>query len=233
MGREDFYTTENNKARSESASEALKLGDRTLQSWVGHPKIRIVKPKDSVDEKINEVLNIINDLLNKKQVKRQEKYSVDLKKTDLNYVRENGKVASIEQTYLLADEGTEKRVRKVLFNGSVSYVLSVYKLQEDGSKVIIFEKQIDESMYKSLLEFKDDKYDVINKKRYYFTYDGEYFYLDIFADNNEIGILEINVLENEVVRIPEFIATIENVTRNESYYNKRIALKKGKRLKKK
>ena len=233
VGREDFYTTENNKARSESASEALKLGDRTLQSWVGHPKIRIVKPKDSVDEKINEVLNIINDLLNKKQVKRQEKYSVDLEKTDFNYIRENGKVANIEQTYLLADEGTEKRVRKVLFNGSVSYVLSVYKLQEDGSKVIVFEKQIDESMYKSLLEFKDDKYDVINKKRYYFTYDGEYFYLDIFANNNEIGILEINVLENENVRIPEFIATIENVTRNESYYNKKIALKKGKRLNKK
>ena len=233
VGREDFYTTENNKARSESVGEALKLGDRTLHSWVGHPKIRIVKPKDTVDEKINEVLNIINDLLDKKQVKRQEKYSVDLKNTDLDYIKSNSKVAEIEQTYLVSDDNVEKRLRKVRFNDSVSYVLSVYKEQEDGSKVIVLEKQLDESIYNSLLDFKDSKYDVISKKRYYFTYDGEYFYLDVFLNNNEIGILEINVMENEVVKIPSFVAALENVTRNDKYYNREIALKKGKKLEKK
>lgn len=233
VGREDFYTTENNKARSESVTEALKLGDRTLQSWVGHPKVRIVKPKDTVEEKINEVLNIINDLFNKKQVKRQEKYSVDLGKTELDYITSKGKEALIEQTYLLATEGVEKRLRKITFNDSVSYILSVYKQLEDGSRVIVLEKQLDESIYKSLLEFKDPKYEVIEKKRYYFTYDGEYFYLDIFNNNDEIGILEINVMENEDVKIPDFITVIENVTKNESYYNRGIALKKGKVLEKK
>ena len=232
VGREDFYTTENNKARSESVNEALKLGNKTLQSWVGHPKIRIVKPKDTVDEKINEVLNIINSLLDKKQVKRQEKYSVDLTRTDLNFILDNSKVAEIEQTYLVASDNVEKRLRKIVFNDSVSYVLSVFKVEKDGSKVIVLEKQLDQSIYESLLDFKDDKYDIIKKKRYYFTYDGEYFYLDIFGNNNEIGILEINVMENEVVRIPEFIATLENVSRNESYFNKGIALKKEKELKK-
>ena len=120
-----------------------------------------------------------------------------------------------------------------MFNGSTSYVFSVYKLLANGEKAIIFDKQVDESIYNSLLEFKDERYDKIVKRRYYFAHNGEYFYLDVFANNNEIGILEINVLENEVVMIPEFISAIDNVTRDESYYNKMIALKERKELKKK
>ena len=231
VGREDFYTTENNKARSESVDEALNLGNKTLQSWVGHRKVRIVKPKDTIDEKINEVLNIINELIDKKEVKRQEKYSVDLSRTDLDYVYKNSKVATIEQVYLDSEESEEKRLRRIVFNDSVSYVFSVYKKLTNGEKVIVFEKHIDEATYNALMEFRNKKYGIIKKKRYYFAYDGEYFYLDIFADNKDIGILEINVMKDEVINIPEFIATIENVTRNESYYNKMIAFREGKRIK--
>lgn len=233
VGREDFYTTANNAARSEGVNEALALGEKTLNSWVGHQRVRIVQPKDTMEEKINEVLNIINDLLDKKQVKRQEKYSVDLKETNLQYIREHGKEAIIEQTYLQSEPGIEKRLRKVTFNDSVSYLFSVYKYLANGEKVIVFEKQVDKKIYDSLLEFKDDRYDTIHKTRYYFTYNGEYFYLDIFANNNDIGVLEINVLKDEVVMIPEFVAAIDNVTRDESYYNKVIALKERKELKKK
>ena len=233
VGREDFYTTENNKARSESASEALKLGDTTLKCWLGHKLVKIVLPKDTIEEKTNEVLNIINELLKEKQVKRQEKYSVDLRNSDLEKVREIGKAMQIEQTYLSSDDSTEKRIRKVSFNDCVSYIFTVFKKLNDGSKVIVSEKQIDKKLYDNLMEFRDSKYESIRKIRYYFCYQGEYFNLDIFEDGQDIGILEINVGEDEKVVTPDFISVLEKVSENELYFNKNIARKKGQKLEKK
>lgn len=233
VGREDFYTTDNNKARAENVSEALKLGDATLKCWLGHKKVKIVLPKDTIEEKTSEVLNTINDLLKEKQVKRQEKYSVDLSSSDLDNIRTIGKAMHIEQTYLCSDESVEKRIRKVSFNDCVSYIFSVFKIMEDGTKVIVSEKQIDRKLYDNLMEFKDPKFNSIRKIRYYFSYKGEYFNLDVFEEGKDIGILEINVGEDEKVVTPEFISVLEKVSDNELYFNKNIARKKGKNLEKK
>lgn len=227
VGREDFYTTDNNKARSENVSEALKLGDTTLRCWLGHKKVKIVLPKDTIEEKTTEVLNVINDLLEEKYVKRQEKYLVNLSDTNMKLIREIGKAMHIEQTYLMSDKDVEKRIRKISFNGCVSYLFSVYKMMDDGSKVVVSEKQIDKKLYDSLLEFGDKKYESIRKIRYYFSYKGEYFNLDIFEDDKEIGILEINVGVDDIVAIPDFVSVIEKVSNNEIYFNKNIARKKG------
>lgn len=233
VGSKEFYTTLNNSARSEKPEEALALGEATLKCWLGHKKMKIVMPKETMEEKLNEVLNIINDTLSEKQVKRQEKYSVDLSKTDIEYIRNNGKAMQIEQTYLQSDKNVEKRIRKILFNDCISYVFSVFKVQNDGSKVIVSEKQIDEKLYNSLLEFKDDNYDTIRKIRYYFTYKGEYFNLDVFENSNDVGILEINIGLNEEIFIPDYVSVLEKVSTNEMYFNKNIAIKDRKKLTKK
>ena len=233
VGREDFYTTENNKARSESSSEALKLGDATLKCWLGHKTVKIVMPKNTVEEKISEVLNIINESLALKQIKRQAKYLVDLSKSDIELIREQGKAMHIEQTYLTSEKDVEKRVRKVAFNDCVYYLLSVFKIQEDGSKVIISEKQVDRKLYESLLEFKDEKCVPIRKIRYYFTYKGEYFNLDVFEDNRESGILEINVGHDDEVVVPDYVSVLEMVSSNEMYFNRNIARQKYRKREKK
>ncbi len=224
VGASSFYTTENNAARSEAADEALRLGEVTLKAWMGHPKIKIVLPSETMDGKINEVLNIINDEMKKNPVKRQEKYLVDLQNTALATIVQKGKEIEIEQTYLESEENVEKRIRKSVINGCPSYTLSVYKIREDGTKIIVSEKQIDEKNYNILLEFKKKDSSVIRKKRYYFSEAGEYFYLDVFADNQETGILEINIRENEQVKIPPYVRVLENVTGKEQYYNSTIAL---------
>lgn len=224
VGRKDLYTTENNKARSEDSDTAMKLGEKTLQAWLGHPKIKIVLPKEEMDDKVKEVLNEINALLDKKQVKRQEKYLVDLKNSDLSKVREQSTGVKIEQVYLQSSSDVEKRIRKVTMENSIVYYMSVYKTMEDGTKLIVSEKQIDRKVYESLMEFKDERYDTVYKTRYYFTYEGEYFYLDVFDGDSELGILEINVAEDEKVTIPDFISVIDVVSNNNEYTNKSMAL---------
>lgn len=224
VGRKDFYTTANNKARSEDVDTAIKLGEKTLKVWLGHPKLKIVLPKENMEDKIKEVLNEINKLLDKKQVKRQEKYLVDLTKSNLAYLKDNSTSVQIEQIYLESPSNIEKRIRKVTMDNSSTYYMSVYKILEDGTKIIVSEKRIDEKIYNALMEFKDSKYNPIHKTRYYFTYEGEYFYLDIFDDNKELGILEINVSLNEQVTIPNFIEVIDIVSNNNAYSNKSMAL---------
>lgn len=231
VGKSDFYTTENNKARSETADEAIKLGEATLKSWLGHPKLKIVLPKQEMEDKIKEVLNLINGSLKESHVIRQEKYLVDLNSSNLEYIKRNGRFGRITQDYLMSNSDTEKRIRKIELMDSVIYNLTVYQKKPDGTKIIISDKEIEKKIYESLLEFKEENTKTIQKTRIYFNYKGKYFYLDIFDNNNELGILEINISENEQIETPDFLNIIENVTHNEKYYNKEISTKKGKELK--
>lgn len=230
VSRKDFYTTDNNPARSEAVEEALKLGSKTLAAWVGHPNVKIVLPKDEIDEKIKEVLNHINNLLSEKEVKRQAKYLIDLETLDVDYLESISKKASITQDYLESEESIEKRLRKVTMNGVTTYNYTVFKTLEDGRKVKVSDESISEKMYQKLLEFKDQKRETIEKVRYYFPFEDEYFTLDIIGN---IGILEINIGENEKVTIPSFIEAIEDVTNNPAYKNQNLAIKNNKELVKK
>ena len=223
VGSKDFYTLENNQARSESSDEAIKLGERTLHSWLGHPRLKVVLPKPSLDEKIREVLNIINESLSTKKVKRQDKYLVDLGNSDLKDVTSGTRVR-IEQTYLMSDKDIEKRLRKTEIHDDEAYYLSVYRMNEDGEKLIVSEKSIDKKVYDQLLEFQDKRKKTIYKTRYYFTYQGEYFHLDVFDDNPEIGILEINVSNNERVVIPNYLSVIDDVSKDDRYSNSMMAM---------
>lgn len=232
VGRKDFYTTENNSARSEDADRALQLGETTLRSWMGHKRLKIVLPKDEMDEKINEVLNIINDALHMKQVKRQEKYAVDLTKTNLDKIIRRGRAMHISQTYLEGEPHIEKRLRKIEFQDSISYLFSVYKVLPDGTKLCVSEKNLSEKEYDAFMEYRDNGYETIQKIRYYFDYEGQYFSLDVFDGKSDVGILEINVDEKDKVVVPDFVCILDKVTDDLNFYNRNIAKKSGKELKK-
>ncbi len=233
VGRKDFYTTENNAARKEDADLAIELGEKTLHSWIGHKNLRIVQPKDNFEDKIREVLNIINELLKKEQVKRQVKYVVDLQKTDVEKIVNIGKKMHIRQIYLESEENVEKRVREIEFNNSISYIFSIYRINSEGKKVLVSERQIDKKTYDAIIEFKDEKCRVIEKDRYYFTYEGEYFYLDINDGEKDIGILEKNIYEKENIVLPDFVSIIEEVSQDINWSSKRMAQKNEMELKKK
>lgn len=227
VSRKDFYTTDNNPARSEAVDEALKLGSKTLAAWVGHNNIKIVSPKDDIDEKIKEVLNHINELLQEKQVKRQAKYLIDLDTLNKEYLESISKRANITQDYLESSDSIEKRLRKTEMSGVTTYSYTVFKTLEDGRKIKVSDESISEKLYEKLLEFKDENKETITKQRYYFPYEDEYFTLDIIGD---IGVLEINISEGEKVTIPSFIDAMEDVTDNPIYRNKNIATKNNKQL---
>jgi len=55
-GAEEFYTTENNQARSESPELARELDEVTKKSWLGHNKLRIIDNSTDFRGKMGESL---------------------------------------------------------------------------------------------------------------------------------------------------------------------------------
>lgn len=45
-GADKFYTDENNQARYETKEEAIKLDQKLVNAWVGHPHFSIIDNKD-------------------------------------------------------------------------------------------------------------------------------------------------------------------------------------------
>lgn len=215
VSRKDFYTTDNNPARSETVDDALSLGEKTLKVWTGHKNLKIVSPKDDINDKIKDVLNYINDVLQEEQVKRQAKYYVDLNLTDMDYVKKISRVANIEQTYLESEDNVEKRLRKITMCGATTYSYTIHKIVND-KRIKISDNSISERTFNELFEFRDQKKNTINKDRYYFPYKDKYYTLDIIDD---YGLLEINISEDEQVIIPPFIGVIEDVSKNEDFLN--------------
>lgn len=59
IGAEAFYTTANNRARTESAAEAAVLDDRVCEAWKAHPHFHIIDNSTDFDGKLKRLLNAI------------------------------------------------------------------------------------------------------------------------------------------------------------------------------
>ena len=64
-GAEDFYTLENNEARTESINEARDLDDKLLQIWEGHPNRVILNNNCSFSEKAEKAISLVTDHIQK------------------------------------------------------------------------------------------------------------------------------------------------------------------------
>ena len=66
-GKEEHYTTENNRARSESIQEAKELDEKMLEAWSSHPNHYVIANIGSFEEKMEMLLEQIDSYLEKEQ----------------------------------------------------------------------------------------------------------------------------------------------------------------------
>lgn len=214
----EFFTKENNAARYENdAEEAMEKGRKVLQSYLTHDNLMVIKPREQVEDKQQEVVNIIHNMLgNPTRLKEQRKFLVD--SIDVDRLGIIANKVLIKQDYLKVEDGSEYRIRKVTQGNDVSYHLNVQRQDESGKREVIREKTLTEREYEILLATKTDEFRSIEKVRYSFVYNDQYYKLDIFGDG--LKILEVNVTrENPLLAIPEFVSVIEEVTNNPEYRN--------------
>lgn len=216
---EAYFTKENNTARYESdAKEALLKAKRTLKGYMEHDNLTIIKSRDKMEEKINEVISCINSFISYPKIhKFQKKFlvgNVDIQ--GLNRVE--GKVL-IEQFYIRYnnDYENEYRVRKTINEGSEINTFNIIKKFENGEREVSKTAVITDEEYEMLMNNLRIS-DIIRKTRYSILDDNLIYKLDIFDDG--LMLLECNVknIEDEV-NIPSFMEIIEEVTLRDEYQN--------------
>ena len=226
-GKEEYYTLENNAARTETIEEAKALDKKTANAWIGHNNLVIIDNQYDFKDKMTAVLDNINNLLkNPVSIRKQRKFIVDLDKSNLSFINNNEMIKiDIEQTYLIdkdLSDSYEKRLRKKSYNGCNTYYITVQKKGENGLSKIITDKKISEKEYNKLMSMYDEKY-TINKTRYSFIKNKQYFKLDIFENN--ISILEINpTKENKKISIPKNLSVVKEITNDVEYQNFKMAV---------
>lgn len=229
-GKEEYYTLDNNTARSETPKQARELDIKTANAWIGHNNLKIIDNSTEFNEKLDNALNCVHNLLgNPIPIKKQRKFKVDLIKSKLDFlVNEKCTIINIEQIYLNDNEDlVERRLRKKTIDNESVYYYTEQRKYKDGLSEVVTDKKITEKDYLKIKSMYNNK-NILTKTRYAFIKDKQYFRLDIF-DVYDFAILEIEPTnENQKIKLPKYLVCVEEVTNDPDFQNIIIANQKKK-----
>ena len=218
-GAEEYYTTINNTARTETPEQARELDKKTLNSWVGHENLNIISNSGSFDDKIHNVIKSIYEMFDiDYPIQVQYKYlvsDVDLDKLSLCLPVK----LELEQFFTNGNDNENTMVRKTTKDGDSTYSSSTKRETSKPSERITVSRRITDKDYEELLSQTSDK--PIHKYRYCFSYNKEYYRLDIFDEPHGLMILET----------PNFIKVEKDITNDMNYRNVSLYRKINKKSK--
>lgn len=225
-GAEEFYTKANNEARTETIEEARKCDDKTINSWTGHPHLRVIDNAGDFRDKMIRLIKEICGLLGIPTPYEIERKFV-IEKPDLVALDNlpNCHKVNIIQTYLKSKEGEETRIRQRGVDGNFIYTITTKK-HISPIKRIEHERRITQKEYLTYLSNADTSIHQITKIRYCLMYKNKYFEIDIYPFATTRAICEIELLdEDDIIDFPPFIKVIKEVTEDKNYSNYSFAKK--------
>lgn len=223
-GAEQFYTTANNAARTETVEQAAELDDKLIAAWTGHPHLRIIDNAAGFEDKLKKLIAEIASFLGEPEpFEIERKFLIEYPDVDKLEKLPNCQRVEIIQTYLTAPEGEESRVRQRGADGNYIYVQTTKKKVTDVKRVEI-ERRLTKDEYLRLLMEADPNARPIRKTRYCLTHDNQYFEIDVYPFWNHQAIVEIELNnEDDEIRFPGFLSVIREVTGDETYKNASLA----------
>ena len=226
-GAEEFYTTSNNSARTETVEQAAEIDNKLISAWTGHPHFRVIDNQTDFDGKIKRLLSEISSFLGEPEpFEIERKFLIEYPDLKILNSLENCQRVEIIQTYLDSINGDEVRVRQRGENGHYIYFQTT-KRMISGLKRVEIEKRLSKDEYLTLLMNADTTKRQIRKDRYCLTYDNQYFEIDVYPFWEDKAVLEIELSdETSEINFPEFIHVIKEVTEDYTYKNVSLAEKK-------
>jgi CYTH domain-containing protein len=225
-GAEANYTRANNAARSESPELARQLDRKTLDAWLGHPRLRIIDNSTDFDTKINRALRAASQLLGRPAPLEVERKFLLSAPPDLPDLASRYLIhpIDIEQTYLISPApGVELRLRKRTDASHSSYYRTEKVTLSPGHR-LERERILAPSEYIHLLGMRDPERQTVKKTRYCFAAYGLYFELDHIYSPQELWLLEVELTEdNTEVHIPEVLRVEREVTEDPGFKNAALA----------
>lgn len=223
-GAEEFYTTANNTARTETVEQAVALDDSIISAWTGHPHLRIINNDTDFEGKMRRLITEISSFLGEPEpFEIERKFLVEY--PDIQWLEGNTTCKRVEiiQTYLKSAVGDEVRVRQRGYGGNYIYFETIKK-KVSGLKRVEIERRLSQEEYLKLLMEADTSKRQIRKTRYCLTYENQYFEIDVYPFWNDKAIVEIELSnENEEISFPPEIKVIKEVTEDEAYKNVTLA----------
>lgn len=223
-GAEEFYTTANNSARTETLEEAAAIDDKLIAAWTGHPHFRVVDNAGDFEDKMKRLVAEITSFLGEPEpLEIERKYLIEYPDTSWLESIPNCQRIEIIQTYLKSDNGDEVRVRQRGLDGHYIYTKTTKRRVDDVRRVEV-ERRLTQDEYLKLLMEADTEKRQIRKTRYCLAYENQYFEIDIYPFWNDKAIAEIELRdENAEIVFPKQIRVIKEVTEDESYKNATLA----------
>ena len=228
-GAEEYYSLDNNNARTETPEQARKLDREGMENWTGHPHFRVIDNAAGFDGKMKMLMKEIYTCLNEPiPIEIERKYLIE--KPDLEKLSKQVSITKIDivEMYLKHQKGVERRIRKRGQEGNNFYYLAE-KREIDIDRVVEAEKRITEEEYANYLLETDSELFPIEKQRVSFIYKGQYFQIDIFdeefSQNEALMKLELTS-ENNEIELPDFIKVLREVTYDPKYRNYSLAKNK-------
>ena len=224
-GAEEFYTTANNSARTETLEQARELDEKLISAWTGHPHLRIIGNEQSFRDKMLSLIGEISSFLGEPEPYEIERKFL-IRYPDIQWLESNPSCQRVEiiQTYLRSDDGDEVRVRQRGCDGSYVYTMTRKRTVSDVKRVEV-EKRLSQGEYLNLLMEADPSRHPIRKTRYCLTHGGQYFEIDVYPFWNDRAIVEIELRnENDEVAMPPQFDVVKEVTDDPSYKNAALAM---------
>ena len=223
-GAEEFYTTSNNTARTETPEEAAALDDKLIAAWTGHPHLRVIDNSTDFSGKMKRLISEISQFLGEPEpYEIERKYLIrypDLKALE---AMPNCKKLEIIQTYLKSEGDEEIRIRQRGSNGHFIYY-ETRKRKISDLKRIEVERRLTQDEYLMLLMEADPNLKPIRKDRYCLTDGNQSFEIDVYPFWKDQAILEIDLSDpDDEIRFPKFLQIIREVTGEERYKNRELA----------
>lgn len=154
--RKDLYV--NTEIRKEDDKLASILDKKTLYSWLLSDNLRVIKPMDKIEEKVQYVYDLITSYIDKKGISIENEAKIDLKNTNLScYNDTNSKKLNISEYVLQipSKEIYDYRVYERSYDNKTSYILKTLTKKDNEKTRLISQTPIDKDL---LLEFLRNKY---------------------------------------------------------------------------
>jgi CYTH domain-containing protein/predicted ATPase len=227
-GAPDYYTGENNSARIETAEEALRIDRRTQESWLGHPRFKIIDNSTDFEAKMRRTFSALAAMVGIPDIPPiQEKYLV--REIDMSGLPPHQRL-DIEQIYLRTKEkGETIRIRRRGQDGMNFYFLARTRTAGDNQPVEE-EELIPEQEYVSLMRLKEQKTQVLSKDRICFLWNNRYYEIDVYNGKHK-GLIILRAESPDpgskgLPDIPAFITIGKKVTDDPHYSDKNLAKRK-------
>lgn len=223
-GAEEFYSLDNNVARTETPQQARTLDKKTRAAWHGHEHLKIVDNSTTFEHKINRFKAEILNALQAPPTERERKFLLSAMPSPENL--EAAVETDMLQTYLLTNDGSELRIRQ-----STQGTHQRWSRTTKGAEIAPGERPehgatIDERTYHELMAVRDTSLSTVHKLRHSFTTGSQYFELDEFLNPGGVVLLEAEVasMVDEIV-FPDWLKDliVREVTDDPAYKTRALA----------